>query len=106
MPNLPLSTQLIENHFILRFIPTLFAPKDFVFLFPSQRVLLFNAYAMHAMCKAGVDVLDVFPISDAYPGGTGLPGKPYDAAHFKAHVFQSVVNLLQRHFIGHELPND
>ncbi|KAJ7369933.1 hypothetical protein OS493_035279 [Desmophyllum pertusum] len=63
-----------------------------------QRVLLFNAYAMHAMCRAGIDVLDVFLISDSYPEGTGLPRKPYDAVHFKPHVFQSVVNLLQRYF--------
>lgn len=53
---------------------------------------------MHAMCRAGIDVLDVFPISDSYPEGTGLPGKPYDAVHFKPYVFQSVVNLLQRYF--------
>ncbi|XP_067031882.1 uncharacterized protein [Acropora muricata] len=65
-----------------------------------QRVLLFNAYAMHAMCRAGIDVLDVFPISDAYPGGTGLPRKPYDAVHYKGHVFQPVVKLLQTYF-GH-----
>ena len=50
-------------------------------------MLLFNAYATHAMCRAGIDVLDVFPISDAYPGGTGLPRKPFDAVHYKAHVF-------------------
>ncbi|XP_068682072.1 uncharacterized protein [Montipora foliosa] len=65
-----------------------------------QRMLLFNAYAMHAMCRAGIDVLDVFPISDAYPGGTGLPRKMYDAVHFKPHVFQPVVDLLQRYFGG------
>ena len=56
---------------------------------------------MHAMCRAGIDVLDVFPISDSYPEGTGLPGKPYDAVHYKSHVFQSVVNLLERYF-GHQ----
>ena len=63
-----------------------------------QRVVLFNAYAMQAMCKAGVEVLDVFPISDSYPAGTGLPNKPYDAVHYKGHVFQPVVNLLQTYF--------
>ena len=74
---------------------------DVVFHLPLQRLLLFNAYATHAMCKARIDVLDVFPISDAYPGGTGLPKKPYDAVHFKAHVFQPVVDLLQRYFRNH-----
>ncbi|XP_031560933.1 uncharacterized protein LOC116296952 [Actinia tenebrosa] len=46
----------------------------------SQRILLFNAYATWAMCKAGVDVIDVHPITDSYPWG------PMDVVHYYGFV--------------------
>ena len=63
-----------------------------------QRVLLYNAYATQAMCAAGFPVLDVFPLSDSYKNGTGLPHKPYDAVHYPSMVFESVIKLLENFF--------
>ena len=54
-----------------------------------QRVQLFNAYATSAMCRGGVDVLDVYELSAAYPGG-GL-----DDAHYSDNVFESVEQFLE-----------
>ncbi|XP_032237148.1 uncharacterized protein LOC5511879 isoform X2 [Nematostella vectensis] len=64
----------------------------------SQRVLLFNAYASSAMCHAGFDVLDVYPLTDSYPLGTGTPERPKDAVHYEHFVFDSVERLLLDHF--------
>ena len=44
--------------------------------------MLFNAYAMSAMCKAGFEVLDVYPLTASYEPGT-LDGTHYDALVFK-----------------------
>ncbi|XP_031560249.1 uncharacterized protein LOC116296381 isoform X2 [Actinia tenebrosa] len=65
----------------------------------SQRVLLFNAYATQAMCRAGFKVLDVFPLTDSYPHGTGKPERPKDAVHYQHFVFESVERLLEEFFI-------
>ena len=63
-------------------------------------MLLYNAYATQAMCRAGFPVLDVFPISDSYANGTGLPHKPYDAVHYPNWVFESVATVLEQYFGG------
>ena len=49
------------------------------------------------MCDAGVNVLDVFPLSDSYPNGTGLVNKDYDAVHYNNWVFQAVIDFLERY---------
>ena len=66
-------------------------------IFVLQRTLLYNTYATRAMCDAGVNVLDVFPLSDSYPNGTGLVNKDYDAVHYNNWVFQAVIDFLERY---------
>ena len=55
------------------------------------RVQLYNAYATSAMCRAGIDVIDVYPISDSYPAGTVSKSDP---VHYLGHVFRDVEALL------------
>lgn len=57
-------------------------------------MVLFNAYATSAMCRAGLHVLDVHPLTDSYPYGTGKPARPKDAVHYEHFVFDSVERLL------------
>lgn len=60
------------------------------------RVLLYNAFATSAMCDAGIDVIDVYPISDAYPEGTLSRSDP---VHYKKSVFRAVEKLLYDTFL-------
>ena len=51
------------------------------------------------MCNAGIDILDVYPMSESYPSGTGInKQKPWDAVHFEDHTFTAVENLLEDYF--------
>ncbi|KAJ7374440.1 hypothetical protein OS493_007546 [Desmophyllum pertusum] len=59
----------------------------------TQRVLLFSAFAMSAMCQAGFDVIDVYPLTDSYPGGT-LEG---DVVHYPNKVFVTMETLLEKY---------
>lgn len=59
--------------------------------FTTQRVALFSAYSMSAMCEAGFDVIDVYPMTDSYPGGTE------DVVHYPNHVFNAVEKLLEKY---------
>ena len=52
---------------------------------------MFNAFATSAMCNAGLDVVDVFPISNAYPNGT------LDRAHYDPRVFWDLETLLEKY---------
>ncbi|XP_068729808.1 uncharacterized protein [Montipora capricornis] len=63
-----------------------------------QRVLLFNAYATSAMCQANVPVIDVHPLTDSYPHGTGKPSRPRDAVHYEHFVFESAERVLENYF--------
>ena len=56
-----------------------------------QRVALFSAYAMSAMCRAGFDVIDVYPMTDSYPGGTT------DEVHYPNHVLSTMETLLEKY---------
>ncbi|XP_068683602.1 uncharacterized protein [Montipora foliosa] len=58
----------------------------------EQRVQLFNAYANWAMCKVGFIIMDVFPVSSSYPGGT------VDGVHFKDFVFTPAADAVERFF--------
>lgn len=58
----------------------------------EQRIQLFNAYANWAMCKAGYIVLDVYPVSSSYPGGT------LDGVHFRDSVFYPAADSVERFF--------
>lgn len=64
----------------------------FLLIYLVQRVQLFNAYANWAMCKAGFKVLDVYPVSSSYPGGT------LDGVHYKDSVFSSAADAVERFF--------
>ena len=43
------------------------------------------------MCQAGFDVIDVYPLTDSYPGGTT------DVVHYPDHVFRAVETLLEKY---------
>ncbi|KXJ24786.1 hypothetical protein AC249_AIPGENE20988 [Exaiptasia diaphana] len=64
-----------------------------------QRVLLYNAYATWAMCRAGIPVLDVYPMSDSYPWGTGTHASripaPNDVVHYNNLAFKDAEDLLE-----------
>lgn len=57
----------------------------------AKRIALFSAFATSAMCEAGFDVVDVYPISDAYPNGT------YDHVHYNPRVFWDLGTLLEKY---------
>ncbi|KAJ7374439.1 hypothetical protein OS493_007545 [Desmophyllum pertusum] len=59
--------------------------------FTTQRVHLFSTYAMSAMCQAGFDVIDVYPLTDSYPGDT------YDEVHYPDKVFDAMETMLEKY---------
>ena len=69
--------------------------KDVRRFMTFSRVKLFNAYALSAMCRAGIDVIDVHPISEAYPAGTVSQTDP---VHYANNVFRDVEGLLFKMF--------
>ncbi|XP_012555003.1 uncharacterized protein LOC101234683 isoform X1 [Hydra vulgaris] len=58
----------------------------------NQRALLFNAYSMSAMCRAGIAVVDVFPLTSA------IEVKPTDGIHYDVTVFTSLTKILQEYY--------
>ena len=56
-----------------------------------QRVALFSAYSMSAMCKAGFDVIDVYPLSDSYPP------RCKDHIHYENIVFDMMETMLEQY---------
>ncbi|KAL9973064.1 hypothetical protein ACROYT_G019473 [Oculina patagonica] len=69
--------------------------KDVRRFLTFPRVQLYNAYATSAMCRAGIDVIDVYPISDSYPAGTVSQTDP---VHYADRVFRDVEALLYKMF--------
>ena len=69
--------------------------KDVRRFMTFPRLKLYNAYATSAMCRAGIDVIDVHPISESYPGGTVSQTDP---VHYADHVFRDVEALLYKIF--------
>ena len=55
---------------------------------------MFSSYAMSAMCEAGFDVIDIYPMTDSYPGGT------LDVVHYPNHVFSSMVTMLEKYKVN------
>ena len=53
---------------------------------------LYNAYATLAMCRAGFEVLDVYPLSASFPNGTDNSYDPYDSALQRQRVSASGEN--------------
>ncbi|XP_022800411.1 uncharacterized protein LOC111338235 [Stylophora pistillata] len=72
-----------------------FNPTDSRFLTPQQ-VLLFSAYALSAMCQAGFDVIDVYPMTDSYPGGT----LANDVVHYPDKVFSTLETLFEKYTVN------
>ena len=48
---------------------------------------------MSAMCEAGFDVIDVYPMTDSYPGGT----LANDVVHYPNKVFNTLETLLENY---------
>ena len=73
-------------------------------LLPFQRVGLYNALATSLMCQAGLEVLDVYPFTRSYPGGTGGPEvahyKEHDTVHFKYLAMKPLDLFLKDYFLG------
>ncbi|XP_078350776.1 uncharacterized protein LOC144635555 [Oculina patagonica] len=59
--------------------------------FTTQRVALFSAYSMSAMCKAGFDVIDVYPLTDSYPC------RCRDHVHYSDQVFGMLERMLEQY---------
>ena len=59
---------------------------------------LYNAYATWAMCNAGFEVLDVYPLSASFPNGTDSSVDPYDSVHYKDMVFEPAERMLLEYF--------
>ena len=59
---------------------------------------LYNAYATWAMCKAGIEVLDVYPLSASFPNGTDDSVDTYDMVHYKDLVFKPAEDILLEYF--------
>ena len=51
---------------------------------------------MSAMCQAGFDVIDVYPMSDSYPGGT----LDNDVVHYADKVFVTMETLLEKYKVN------
>ena len=68
----------------------------FAFFLCFQRVYLFSAYATSVMCKAGVEVIDVYPLTDSYPDGT------LDSVHYANQVFDTVEQMLEKYKVDPE----
>ena len=49
---------------------------------------MFHKYATNAMCKAGIPVLDVYPMTASYPNGT------LDHVHYNANAQKAVEDQL------------
>ena len=52
---------------------------------------LFSTYAISAMCQAGIDVIDVYPMTESFPGGTK------DEVHYANYVFRPMEKLLEQY---------
>eukprot|EP00795_Rhopilema_esculentum_P002928 gene2928-1170_t len=61
----------------------------------QQRVILFNAFATSQMCNAGIPILDLFPLTDSYPKGSGIAGYQFDAVHYEHSTFAKAERLLE-----------
>ena len=64
-----------------------------LFSFILKRVQLFNTYATSAMCKAGIPVLDMYPLTAAWPKGTR------DSIHYTDEPMEPAVSILQRYLV-------
>ena len=61
---------------------------DCVIVKTENRLELFHKYATNAMCKAGIPVLDVYPMTASYPNGT------LDHVHYNANAQRAAEDQL------------
>lgn len=66
----------------------MFAVKTHWRFHTYQRLELFHKYATNAMCKAGIPVLDVYPMTASYPNGT------LDHVHYNANAQRAAEDQL------------
>ena len=66
-----------------------------LFVLSFQRVALFHAYSVSAMCKAGFDVIDVYSLSDSYPPRCD------DFVHYSNVVFNLMEKMLEQYKVHH-----
>ena len=62
-----------------------------------QRVQLYHTYATNAMCKAGIPVLDMYPLTAAWPSGTR------DSIHYTDKPMEPAIEVLERFLAEHML---
>ena len=65
--------------------------KDVRRFLTFPRIILYNAYAMSAMCRAGVNVIDMYHMTDSFPPGTVSKRDP---VHYERRAMESVEALL------------
>ena len=53
---------------------------------------------MSAMCQAGFDVVDVYPLTDSYPGAT------LDEVHYPKGVFDAMETMLEKYKVHNNTP--
>ena len=56
-----------------------------------QRVALFHAYSVSAMCKAGFDVIPVYSLTDSYPP------RCRDHVHYRMEVLKTMETMLEQY---------
>ena len=61
---------------------------DCVIVKTENRIEVFHKYATNAMCKAGIPVLDVYPMTASYPNGT------LDHVHYYANAQRAAEDQL------------
>lgn len=71
------------------YIPEFKAHKRFQ---TYQRAMLFNAFSMSEMCRAGIPIVDVFPMT------AGYPHQPEDGIHFDLKLLKPVIEVLKSYF--------
>lgn len=56
------------------------------------------------MCDSGIEVLDVYPLTRSFPGGTGGAEvafyKEHDIVHFKTYVLKPLELFLEKYLLG------
>ena len=72
--------------------------KDVRRFLTVPRIILYNAYAMSTMCRAGVQVLDVYPMTNSFPAGTV---SKHDPVHYERRAMQHAQAVLY-HMSSHK----
>ena len=79
---------LTSVRFCIYFLSVFNFVYDCAIPFSPQRLELFHKYATNAMCKAGIPVLEVYPMTASYPNGT------LDHVHYSANAQRAAEDQL------------